>query len=123
MKMTRMGPVIHRESVESDNWAYTFSATDFAAPIFRTFKLSNKGGIEMFFPENFDTRSQDLPATLHDAGQFYWGRPEAWIEGKRIFDCHSKPVIISRWRVQAIDTQDDWKRAEIIARVILDYSR
>ena len=68
----------------------------------------------MFYPEYFFTRSQDLPAALHDAGQFYWGRPLAWIEGKQIFDRHSIPVVIPRWRVQDIDTLDDWKRAEIM---------
>ncbi|MDD5299045.1 MAG: pseudaminic acid cytidylyltransferase [Gallionella sp.] len=101
-------------ALESGDWAYAFAATDFAAPIFRAFKLNDDGGIEMFFPEHFLTRSQDLPTALHDAGQFYWGVPAAWIEGKRIFNHHSAPVIIPRWRVQDIDTEDDWIRAELI---------
>ena len=100
-------------ALESGNWAYAFTVTDFAAPIFRSFKQNAEGGIEMFYPEHFSTRSQDLPTALHDAGQFYWGRPSAWIEGKRIFDRHSTPVVIPRWRVQDIDTQDDWIRAEL----------
>ena len=106
------------ETLESGNWDYAFSATDFAAPIFRAFKQVTEGGIEMFFPEHFGTRSQDLPVAFHDAGQFYWGRPEAWIQGKRIFDNRSKPIVIPRWRVQDIDTQEDWERAEILAPVI-----
>lgn len=100
-------------ALESGDWAYAFTATDFAAPIFRSFKQNAEGGIEMFYPEHFSTRSQDLPTALHDAGQFYWGRPSAWIERKRIFDRHSTPVVIPRWRVQDIDTQDDWIRAEL----------
>jgi len=55
-----------------------------------------------------------LPAALHDAGQFYWGRPGAWIEGKKIFERHSAPVKLPRWRVQDIDNQDDWIRAELM---------
>lgn len=105
-------------ALNSGDWNYAFSVTDFAAPIFRAFKQLDEGGIEMFFPEHFATRSQDLPIALHDAGQFYWGRPTAWLEGKRIFDKRSKPVIIPRWRVQDIDTPDDWQRAEILAPVI-----
>lgn len=101
-------------ALESGDWAYAFTATDFAAPIFRSFKQNAEGGLEMFYPEYFSARSQDLPIALHDAGQFYWGRPSAWIEGKRIFDRHSIPVVIPRWRVQDIDTQDDWIRAELI---------
>jgi N-acylneuraminate cytidylyltransferase len=107
-------------ALESGDWAYAFTATDFAAPIFRSFKQNAEGGIEMFYPEHFSTRSQDLPTVLHDAGQFYWGRPSAWIEGKRIFDRHSTTVMIPRWRVQDIDTQEDWERAEILAPVIMN---
>jgi N-acylneuraminate cytidylyltransferase len=109
------------DALNSGDWDYAFSVTDFAAPIFRSFKQTAEGGIEMFFPEYFSTRSQDLPTALHDAGQFYWGRPSAWLEGKRIFDRGSRPVVIPRWRVQDIDTQDDWDRAEILAPVIAGY--
>jgi pseudaminic acid cytidylyltransferase len=73
----------------------------------------------MFFPEHFATRSQDLPVALHDAGQFYWGRPDAWIGGKRIFDHHSAPLRIPRWRVQDIDSSEDWVRAELLAPAVL----
>ena len=104
--------------LESGKWDYAFTVTEYAAPIFRAFKQSVEGGIEMFFPENFTTRSQDLPNALHDAGQFYWGRPNAWIKGKKMFDQYSIPLQIPRWRVQDIDTSDDWERAEITARVI-----
>jgi len=102
------------DALESGDWAYAFTATDFAAPIFRSFKQAANGGVEMFFPEHFSTRSQDLPAALHDAGQFYWGRPAAWIEEKKIFERYSAPIIIPHWRVQDIDNLEDWKRAEFI---------
>lgn len=107
------------EALKSGDWAYSFTVTDYAAPIFRSFKQAVGGGIQMFFPEHFSTRSQDLPVAFHDAGQFYWGRPSAWIESKRIFDQHSIPVMIPRWRVQDIDTQDDWERAEMLAPLIM----
>lgn len=107
------------EALNSGGWAYSFTVTDYASPIFRSFKQTAAGGIEMFFPEHFSTRSQDLPTALHDAGQFYWGRPSAWLKGKRIFDQDSIPVVIPRWVVQDIDTQDDWERAEILAPIIM----
>jgi len=103
----------------SGDWAYSFSVTDFAAPIFRAFEETAEGGVKMFFPEHFSTRSQDLPEALHDAGQFYWGLPESWCEGKLIFDAHSKPVMVPRWRVQDIDTPADWDRAQVLAPAIL----
>ena len=106
------------EALESSNWAYAFSATDFAAPIFRAFKQTSDGGVEMFFPEYFNSRSQDLPTALHDAGQFCWGRSFAWIEGIRVFERRSFPIIIPRWRVQDIDTEEDWLRAELMFKAI-----
>ena len=103
----------------SGDWEYVFTATDFAAPIFRSFKKNQENGLEMFYPEFFDTRSQDLPEALHDAGQFYWGKPSAWLDGKRIFDQHSTALIIPRFRAQDIDTDADWIRAELMAKSML----
>lgn len=104
--------------LESGDWQYVFSATTFAFPIFRSFRVTATHGVQMFFPEHFLTRSQDLPEALHDAGQFYWGRPQAWLERRRIFDEGSTIVAIPRWRVQDIDTAEDWHRAETIARTL-----
>lgn len=102
------------DALESGDWAFAIAATPFRAPIFRAFRQQQDGGLEMFFPQLFDTRSQDLPVALHDAAQFYWGRPSAWIDGGRIFDRRSTPVVIPHWRVQDIDDQDDWVRAELL---------
>ncbi len=66
------------------------------------------------FPEQFFTRSQDLPEALHDAAQFYWGTATAWLEQKRFFERHSCPVVLPRWRVQDIDTEADWRHAELM---------
>lgn len=106
------------ELLKSGTWAFTFTATDYPAPIFRSFRIHPQGGVEMLFPEHFTTRSQDLPPVLHDAGEFYWGQPDAWLQKLRLFDRHSCPIVIPRWRVQDIDTEEDWKRAEILLRVI-----
>jgi len=104
--------------LNSGDWAYTFSATTYASTIFRAFKRSPNGGVQMLFPEYFNTRSQDLEDVMHDAAQFYWGRPSAWMEGKRIFDHHSVPIIIPNWRVQDIDDSEDWQQAEFLAQLI-----
>jgi pseudaminic acid cytidylyltransferase len=119
-------PLVRLEDIQrglstlaAGSWAYAFSATEYAASIFRSFRERSDGGIDMLFPEHFTSRSQDLAVALHDAAQFYWGRPSAWLQGERIFDRHSAPVIIPRWRVQDIDTQEDWMRAELIAPSIL----
>lgn len=106
------------QALQSGEWSYAFSVTDFASPIFRSFRQTEKGGVEMFFPEHFTKRSQDLPIALHDAGQFYWGRPQAWLKQKRIFEHHSIPVLIPRDRVVDIDTEEDWRQAELMWHVM-----
>lgn len=95
-------------------WDFVFTATDFASAIFRAFQQTEVGGVEMFWPEKFLARSQDLPRALHDAGQFYWGAPDAWLAKTPLFGPRSSPLIIPRWRVQDIDTPDDWRRAEAL---------
>jgi len=104
--------------LESNNSAFAISVTTFAAPVFRAFTECMDGGVKMIFPEHYVTRSQDLPIALHDAGQFYWGRPSAWIEGKNGFGRDTSTVKIPRWRVQDIDDEDDWMRAELLAPLI-----
>jgi N-acylneuraminate cytidylyltransferase len=106
------------KTLESGDWAYAFSVTDYPSPIFRAFRERPEGGVEMFFPEHRKKRSQDLPVALHDAAQFYWGRPHSWVGNKPIFDRHSAAVIIPRWRVQDIDSEDDWRRAELLHQLM-----
>jgi len=106
------------DALSTGNWSYAFSVTNFEYPIFRSFKENPAGGVEMFFPEHFESRSQDLPIAYHDAAQFYWGKTEAWLKGLELFDKHSYPVKIPHWRVQDIDTTDDWKRAEILFKTM-----
>jgi len=103
---------------ETGKWDYVFSATDFAYPIFRSFRNKNSDGLEMFFPNYFNTRSQDLPKAFHDAGMFYWGRADAWLNNVTVFGPKSTVIFIPRWRVQDIDTLEDWERAEILLKVI-----
>lgn len=100
---------------------YCFSSTSFVFPIQRAIKLKD-GSIEMFCPEHFNTRSQDLEEAYHDAGQFYWGVPSAWCEAKRIFGKDSSVVVLPRYLVQDIDTLEDWKRAELMYKVLQDES-
>lgn len=97
---------------------YSFPVTTFPFPIFRGVKRDEEGSIEMFFPEHFSTRSQDLPEAYHDVGQFYWGTCEAWVEGKPIFSEAATTIVLPRHLVQDIDTPEDWERAELMYQVL-----
>lgn len=91
---------------------YTFTVTSYPSPIQRALRINGHGRVEMFNPEQFNTRSQDLEPAWHDAAQFYWGRAQAWLEQRTIFSPHAMPVVLPAHRVQDIDTEDDWLRAE-----------
>lgn len=97
---------------------YTFSVTSYAFPIQRAIRITADRRVEMFNPEHFNTRSQDLEEAFHDAGQFYWGRAAAWLAGKPLFSQDAAPVLLPRYRVQDIDTADDWVRAEVIFEIL-----
>jgi pseudaminic acid cytidylyltransferase len=103
--------------LKEGNWTNVFAATEFSYPIFRSFQYSENGGLEMFFPEHYPSRSQDLPTAMHDAGQFYWSNAETWMQPPKGFNKSSTVVLLPNWRVQDIDTIDDWKRAENIYRL------
>ena len=98
--------------LQGNDCDYAFSVTSYAFPIQRALRLTEQGRVAMFNPEHFNTRSQDLVEAYHDAGQFYWGRAEAWLQSKMIFSPDSLPVLLLRHRVQDIDTPEDWVRAE-----------
>ena len=72
----------------------------------------------MFSPENEQVRSQDLEEAYHDAGQFYWGKTDAFLNKLSIFSPHSKAVLLPRSRVQDIDTLEDWDLAEALFSAI-----
>jgi N-acylneuraminate cytidylyltransferase len=106
------------ELLEAGDLDFVFSAASFPAPVQRGFTADAQGGVRMLFPEHAGTRSQDLPEVLHDAAQFYWGRPSAWLGTAPIFGARSAVVRIPRWRVQDIDTEEDWIQAEAMMSVL-----
>ena len=97
---------------------YCFSVTSFAFPIQRSIRITQDGKVDMFYPENFNVRSQDLEEAYHDAGQFYWGKAQAFKDELPIFSETASPYILPRYLVQDIDTMEDWIRAEAMYKVL-----
>lgn len=98
--------------LEASGADYALSVTGYAFPIQRALRLTPEGRLAMFEPQHVATRSQDLEEAWHDAGQFYWGRTAAWLDGVPLLGPASAPVLLPRHRVQDIDTIEDWERAE-----------
>lgn len=85
-------------------------------PIQRTFKITNDNRCEMFYPEHFFSRSQDLEEAYQDAGQFYWYNLSITSDDIP-FGKDSIPIVLPRYLVQDIDTNEDWQRAEMMYKV------
>lgn len=101
------------DQLQQSGAEYAFSVTSYAFPIQRAIRINADQRVEMFQPEYFGSRSQDLEEAFHDAGQFYWGLANAWLAHRSIFTSNSVPVILPRDRVQDIDTPEDWKVAQM----------
>lgn len=101
---------------------FSFPVTSFASSIFRALKLTGENQLKMFWPEHRDTRTQDLPEAYHDVGQFYWGRTDAFLNNRSIFESGSSPIIIPRYLAQDIDTYEDWEQAEMIYKMLFPKS-
>jgi len=93
---------------------YVFPVTLFSFPIQRAIRITDRNRVEMFNPENFNARSQDLEAAYHDVGQFYWGNAAAWLAIKPVFLSNSIPIVFPEHRSRDIDSEEDWNIAEAI---------
>ena len=108
------------EKLKNSDAVNAFSSTSMPFPIQRTFKVNETGRCEMFTPEHYMSRSQDLEEAYQDAGQFYWTNidREKKSENKMVFSNISIPIILPRHLVQDIDTLEDWTRAEYMYQAL-----
>jgi pseudaminic acid cytidylyltransferase len=97
---------------------YVVPVTSFPYPIQRALRWRDDGSTELFQPEHYESRSQDLEPAYHDVGQFYAGTRQAWLEERALFTARTKLLRIPRARVQDIDTQEDWERAEALFQLL-----
>jgi pseudaminic acid cytidylyltransferase len=93
-------------------WNYVYPVTEFDHPITRAMKV-NDGRATFIYPDAELTRTQDLDGFYHDTGQFYWGKASAWLDQKKM---HTEGGVfkVPNWRFLDIDTQDDWRRLELM---------
>ena len=91
-----------------------FPVTRFGFPIQRAIKMSDENGkMDLFQPKHLNSRSQDLEPAFQDAGQFYFFKPDAILEKKKVWTDNSGIIEIDELLAQDIDTETDWKLAEL----------
>lgn len=98
-----------------DEPVYGMSVAKFPSSIWRGFRVASGGKLEALYPQYTRTQTQELEEVFYDAGQFYWGGVDTWLEKD---DIHVNAVgyEIPEWRAIDIDTPDDWTRAELAYR-------
>lgn len=89
----------------------------FGFPIQRAVSLHNQR-VEWLQPEHALTRSQDLEPAYHDAGQFYFFNVAAFQRSHRLITDNSGGVAISEMAAHDIDTENDWRMAELKFRLM-----
>lgn len=92
--------------------------TKYPYPIQRSFRLKEDNGVEWFYPEYADSRSQDLDEAYHDAGMFYWGKSEIGLNTSS-----RGAIVISETKCQDIDTVEDWIIAEAKFEALMKYDK
>ena len=90
----------------------------YSYPIQRALVRDSAGFISFREPENAAKRSQDLQPTFHDAGMFYFATAAAFAERGGIPTDSLAMFELPEARVQDIDTEEDWKMAEMKYRMM-----
>lgn len=90
-----------------------FPVIPFGFPIQRALKMDVNQKVSFFQPEFSLARSQDLEKSFHDAGQFYLFNPKECLQKGTLLTNNTGSIIISELEGQDIDTEIDWKLAEL----------
>lgn len=108
-----------KEIILKNNIEAVVSVMKFSYPIQRALKIEN-GIAKMFWPKNYNMRSQDLEPAYHDCGQFYFMKKESMIDQKKLFPNLTFPLEVPESEAQDIDNEEDWRVAEIKFKILKD---
>jgi N-acylneuraminate cytidylyltransferase len=65
---------------------------------------------------NLEKRTQDLQQYFQDAGQFYWGSTESWLNRKSILGADCRAVKLKKYEVIDVDEIEDMNLIEALMR-------
>ena len=98
---------------------FVYPVTEYAHPIQRAMRMLPNSKMQFISSEFEMTRTQDLEKSFHDSGQFYFGTAAAWLGEKKMHTA-GQGMKIPNWRVVDIDSVEDWHRAELIYKSLLN---
>jgi len=99
--------------LEASDADFAFPVLPFESPIQRALQREPNGQTRPFFAQYAQTRTQDLASAYHDAGQFYWGRAQVWLDGLSLHS-NASTLVLAPDSVVDVDTDADWLRAEAL---------
>mgnify|MGYP000105837986 CR=1 FL=1 len=102
---------------------YCFPVTEFPSAIQRALKRISNGRMMPFYPQYELTRTQDLESAFHDAGQFYVFNVNLFLQNHKLWTNNTGCLVINELEAQDIDTEIDWKLAELKYKLLLDAKR
>lgn len=108
--------------LESSGVSFSFPVAEFPSAVQRSLRRRADGSLRPMYPEHVETKTQDLEAAYYDAGQFYWGRAESWLE-RRSLHMEAVGLCLPSTRVVDIDTPEDWARAEALHQAMFSTPR
>lgn len=109
-------PLVKCEDIEraynllnQSQFTVIYPVVAFSYTIWRCLDVAEDGSMKRHWPEFEQSRSQDLPIEYHDSGTFYWYKVKDWYSRNRVLGA----IIVDETTVQDIDTETDWKIAEM----------
>lgn len=106
-----------REMIKGFDNGFVFPVCPFQSSIQRGFGLSADNEIVLPKDSPVKTRTQDLKDFYFDAGQFYLGSALSWVSETAIISETSRGIVIGKYDAVDIDTDEDWKYAEILYQI------
>ena len=107
------------ESLQSSAKSFAYPVVKYSHPIQRAMRMSGDGTRVFREPEAELKRTQEFETYYHDAGQFYWGRVDAWISGGQM---HSDGIGVELPNsiLIDIDNYNDVRLAKLIEKSLSD---
>lgn len=102
------------ERLQQSDFTCVYPVVQFSYPIWRCLDIAEDGTMKRHWPEYENARSQDLPKEYHDTGTFYWYKTKEWLTG----NIKIGGIIVDETSIQDIDTETDWKLAEMKYKLI-----
>jgi pseudaminic acid cytidylyltransferase len=100
------------EVLLNGTWDYVFPACEYTTPIERGFKRNSLGQVQFLVSEFISAKTQSIEKTYYDAGQFYFGKAQAWKNKLPLLDGNSTFIELGRHEVIDVDQEEDWNFVE-----------